>query len=62
MGTIKWSIFGCKGGAVQHTNAHFCNSVEAQRGKKLTDEEADQLVELATAVIAAIDENAAPCN
>jgi hypothetical protein len=22
MGSIKWSIFGCKGGAIQHANAH----------------------------------------
>ena len=22
MGTIKWSIFRCKGGVIQHANAH----------------------------------------
>jgi hypothetical protein len=49
------------GAALQSMYA-FCNSTEAQRGKKLTDEEADVLIEAANSIIAAIDENAPPCN
>ena len=39
----------------------FCNSVEAQRGKKLSDMQADTLIEAANAVIVALDEFAPLC-
>lgn len=48
-------------GAALNSMYAFCNHVEAQRGKKLTDEQADQLIEAANAVIAALDGNAMLC-
>ena len=39
----------------------FCNSVEAQRGKRLSDMQADTLIEAANAVIVALDEFAPLC-
>ena len=39
----------------------FCNSVEAQRGNKISDSDASELIDAANQVIASIDEFAAPC-
>lgn len=39
----------------------FCSNVEAQRGKKLTVEQADQLIEGANGIISSLDENASLC-
>ena len=39
----------------------FCNSVDAQRGKKISLEDADSLIASVNAIIASIDELATPC-
>lgn len=39
----------------------FCNSVDAQRGKKISSDNADALIVSVNAIIASIDEFATPC-
>ena len=48
-------------GAALNSMYAFCNSVEAQRGKKIPDAAADALIAAANGAIAALDENAMPC-
>jgi hypothetical protein len=40
----------------------FCSSVQAQRGKKLTDTQSDELIAAANSVISALDEFASACD
>ena len=48
-------------GAALNSMYAFCNATEAQRGNKLTDEQARQLTVAANNIIAAIDEFAPQC-
>jgi len=48
-------------GAALNSMYALCSSVEAQRGKKLSTEDADTLIIAANAVIASLDEYATPC-
>lgn len=48
-------------GAALNSMYAFCNSVSAQRGGKLTEAQADSLLDAANEVINSLDEFAAPC-
>lgn len=39
----------------------FCSAVDAQRGQKITNDQADELIEAANRVIEALDESYPPC-
>lgn len=48
-------------GAVLNMMYAFCSSSEAQRGKKLTDAQTDELIAAANGIIVLLDEYATPC-
>ena len=48
-------------GAALNSMYAFCNSVSAQRGKKIDDADADELIAAASAIITTIDEFAPGC-